>query len=92
MKRLFLQRIGKGHLEQDNQLRFVVKQLYVGETRFIGFSGIQDVKFRNQVVPGDRLYLLGKFVEVRPRRFKLAAQGMVNGQLAFEALIIGMPI
>jgi len=60
--------------------------------RFIGFGGIQDVKFRAQVVPGDRLYLLGKFLEVRPRRFKMASQGLVNGQLAFEAVVVGMPI
>ena len=62
------------------------------EERFVGFGGIEDVKFRGQVVPTCRLYLLGKFTERRSRRFKFAAQGLVNGQLVFHATIIGMPI
>jgi len=62
------------------------------EERFIGFGGIEEVKFRAQVKPGDRLYLLGKFLESRPRRFKLSAQGVVNGQMVFQATVIGMPI
>lgn len=59
---------------------------------FLGFSGLEDVKFRLQVLPGARLYLLGKFVELRKRRFKLAAQGVVEGQMVFQATIVGMPI
>ena len=59
---------------------------------FIVFSGLEDVKFRLQVLPGSRLYLLGKFMEVRRRRFKLAAQGVVEGQMVFHATILGMPI
>ncbi len=59
---------------------------------FIVFSGLEDVKFRLQVLPGSRLYLLGKFLEVRRRRFKLAAQGVVEGQMVFHATILGMPI
>lgn len=62
------------------------------DQRLVGFGGLDQVKFRAQVVPGQRLYLLGKFLENRPRRFKLAAQGVVNGQLVFEAVIIGMPL
>ena len=59
---------------------------------FIGFGGIKDVKFRHQVVPGDRLYLLGKFIEARPRRFTMSVQGLVNGNMAFQATVVGMPI
>jgi len=70
---------------------FLAKQVR-DEARFIGFGGIEDVKFRVQVTPGQRLYILGKFLEQRPRRFKLAAQGLVDGQLAFEAVVVGMPI
>ena len=70
---------------------FAAKQTIRGE-RFIGFGGIDDVKFRGQVIPPCRLYLLGRFFERRPRRFKFAAQGVVAGQLVFHANIIGMPI
>ncbi len=60
--------------------------------KFIGFGGIKDVKFRHQVIPGDRLYILGKFIEVRPRRFTMSVQGLVNGKMTFQATVVGMPI
>lgn len=62
------------------------------EIKFLGFAGVDDVKFRGQVVPGDRLYILSKAVNWRPRRFICACQGVVNGKLVFEAIVTGMPI
>jgi len=79
-------------IEAAAQLSSFGAKMASTETRFIGFGGIEEVKFRAQVVPGQRLYLLGKFLEIRPRRFKMATQGVVNGQQAFEAVIIGMPL
>jgi 3-hydroxyacyl-[acyl-carrier-protein] dehydratase len=60
--------------------------------KFLGFSGVEAVKFRGQVVPGDRLLLLGKAVDIRPRRIICDAQGLVNGTMVFEARITGMPM
>ena len=60
--------------------------------KFIGFGGINDVKFRGAVTPGQRLYLIVKLIERRPRRFICAAQGVVDGQMVFEAKIVGMPM
>ena len=60
--------------------------------RFIGFGGIDNAKFRGTVTPGCRLYLAGRLVENRPRRVTFDTQGIVNGQMVFEARIIGMPI
>lgn len=57
---------------------------------FLGFGGVTDVKFRGQVVPGDRLILVAKMVESRPRRCVGAVQGYVKDQLVFEGLITGM--
>ena len=71
---------------------FCAKKIRKEEKRFIGFGGIEDVKFRVSVTPGDRLWLLGKFLERKPRRFKFAAQGLVDNKIAFQAIIIGMPI
>ena len=80
-------------LEAAAQLSsFCIAKMNPDKNRFIGFGGIEDVKFRTQVEPGSRLYLLAKFLEIRPRRVKMATQGIVNGQLAFQATIIGMPI
>ncbi|NLX57562.1 MAG: beta-hydroxyacyl-ACP dehydratase [Phycisphaerae bacterium] len=60
--------------------------------KFIGFGGVDDVKFRGQVVPGDKLVLLGKLIELRPRRAVFDTQGVVDGRMAFQARITGMPI
>ena len=60
--------------------------------KFIGFGGVDGVKFRGQVVPGDKLILLGKLVELRPRRAIFDTQGVVNGSMVFQAQITGMPV
>jgi len=62
------------------------------EDRFLGFGGVDGVKFRGQVVPGDRLYLLGQAVEIRNRRAVFDTQGVVDGRLVVEARITGMPM
>lgn len=59
---------------------------------FMGFAGVDGVKFRGQVKPGDRLVILCKELEFRPRRMISATQGWVNGNLVFEGTITGMPI
>lgn len=66
--------------------------LVAGSDRFIGFGGVDEVKFRGQVVPGDRLVLLGKLRDLRPRRAIFDTQGLVAGRMVFEARITGMPI
>jgi len=60
--------------------------------KFIGFGGVDGVKFRGQVVPGDRLVMLGKLVDLRPRRAIFDTQGVVNGVMVFQARITGMPV
>lgn len=59
---------------------------------FLGFTGVDEVKFRGQVQPGDRLLLLGREVSFKPRRFICTVQGLVNNKLVFEANVSGMPI
>lgn len=59
---------------------------------FMGFAGVDKVKFRGQVVPGDRLLILCQEVELRRRRCICNTQGIVNGNLVFEAQITGMPM
>jgi 3-hydroxyacyl-[acyl-carrier-protein] dehydratase len=60
--------------------------------RFLGFAGIDGVKFRGAVVPGDRLVLMAAGTELRPRRAIFQTQGVVKDRLVFEATIIGMPV
>jgi 3-hydroxyacyl-[acyl-carrier-protein] dehydratase len=57
---------------------------------FMGFVGLDSVKFRGQVVPGDRLIVIGQLVEYRQRRCICDTQGWVHDTLVFEARITGM--
>jgi 3-hydroxyacyl-[acyl-carrier-protein] dehydratase len=59
---------------------------------FIGFSGVDDVRFRAPIPPGKRFYLLAKVGWVRHGRFCSKIQGLIDGALVFEATILGMRI
>jgi 3-hydroxyacyl-[acyl-carrier-protein] dehydratase len=58
--------------------------------RFFGFGGIEAAKFRGTVFPGQTLLVLGKQVEIRPRRAVFDTQGYVDAKQVFEARITGM--
>lgn len=77
-------------LEAAAQLASYLSLNRAGEAKFMGFVGCEAVKFRGQVVPGDRLYIIGKEIEFRRRRWTCAGQGLVRGNLVFECTIIGM--
>lgn len=77
-------------IEAGAQVASFYSRMFEGWTGFIGFSGAEDVRFRLQVVPGCRMYLLGQKVSARHRRIACKIQGLVDGNLAFEATIIGV--
>lgn len=79
-------------LEAAAQLASYLTLLRLEDVDFMGFVGLDDVKFRGQVVPGDRLHILGEGLECRRRRSICVAQGVVHGTLVFEARITGMPM
>lgn len=60
------------------------------DDRFLGFAGIDKVKFRGKVVPGDKLVIIAKKLELRARRAIFETQGVVDNKLVFEAVIVGM--
>ena len=64
----------------------------ISDDRFLGFGGVDKVKFRGTVVPGDKLILIAKNLELRPRRATFDTQGVVDGRIVFEARIIGMAV
>lgn len=59
------------------------------ETHFRGFAGLEGVKFRRSVVPGDRIILLGRCGKFARRMSTVYTQGVVDGKVAFEATIHG---
>jgi 3-hydroxyacyl-[acyl-carrier-protein] dehydratase len=78
-------------VEAAAQLASYVMMTVYGH-QLVGFAGIDKVKFRAPVVPGDRLYILGQQQDMRPRRCISQMQGIVNGKICFEAKVTGMPI
>jgi 3-hydroxyacyl-[acyl-carrier-protein] dehydratase len=79
-------------IEAGAQLASYITIIRLGTLKFMGFAGVDKVKFRGQVVPGDRLVIIGHELECKPRRSICAVQGLVRGTLMFEATVTGMPI
>lgn len=59
---------------------------------FIGFGGVDAVRFRATVVPGQRLVLVGKGVSIRSRMAIFDTQGWFDGRLVVEARITGVKV
>jgi 3-hydroxyacyl-[acyl-carrier-protein] dehydratase len=59
---------------------------------FMGFGGMENVRFRNPVFPGERLVLVAKALKVHRRQTVCNVQGFVNGALVFHGDIIGVPL
>ena len=57
---------------------------------FLGFAGVDNVKFRGSVVPGQRIHMIGKMIELKRRRCIGATQAFVDGDMVYEGLITGM--
>ncbi len=59
---------------------------------FLGFGGMENVRFRGPVRPGDRLVLIGKGVKMHRRQCIFNVQGLVGSTMVFHADIIGVPL
>jgi len=59
---------------------------------FIGFGGLENVRFRGVVRPGDRFVLVGKGVRVHRRQTIFNVQGFVGSTMVFHGDVIGVPM
>lgn len=64
----------------------------LNESGFIGFGGMEDVRFRGQVRPGDRLVLVSKAMRVHRRQTIFETQGFVETNMVYHGRIIGVPL
>jgi len=59
----------------------------------VGFGGLEDVRFREPVIPGDRLIIICEMINVRRGRLVICRfQGIVRNLLAVEGIIKGIAI
>jgi 3-hydroxyacyl-[acyl-carrier-protein] dehydratase len=59
---------------------------------FMGFGGLENVRFRNPVYPGARLVLVGKMTKVHRRQTVCNVQGFVNNVMVFHGDVLGVPL
>jgi 3-hydroxyacyl-[acyl-carrier-protein] dehydratase len=71
---------------------FYCNQVRLHDSGFIAFGGMEDVRFRGQVRPGDRLVLVGKGMRLHRRHTIIDCQGFVGTNMVFHGTIIGVPI
>jgi 3-hydroxyacyl-[acyl-carrier-protein] dehydratase len=79
-------------IETAAQLSSYAYKQYIETDSFLGFAGVDEVKFRGTVEPPARLVIIGKAVQLKPRRMITLCQGFVDSTMVFEAKITGMPI
>ncbi len=81
-------------LEAAAQLcSYYAQKLDLLGTRMIGFGGLEDVRFRDPVIPGDRLILICQLVKARRGRMLVSRfQGAVHDNLVVEGVLKGVPI
>src|SRR5262245_49736134 len=58
----------------------------------LGFGGLENVRFRSPVRPGDRLVLVSKGQRLKRRQSVFNVQGFVNGQMVFHGDVIGVAL
>lgn len=77
-------------IESAAQLAAFYLKQYCGWGGFVGFGGVNDVHFRRPVTPGQRLFLLLQQTRTRLGRSTGNVQGIVDGQIVFDAEVIGV--
>jgi 3-hydroxyacyl-[acyl-carrier-protein] dehydratase len=71
---------------------FYCYEIKILEDGFIGFGGMEDVRFRGQVKPGDRLVILARATRVHRRQTVFETQGFVGTNMVYHGRIIGVPL
>ena len=79
-------------IEAAAQLASYVHTRLFPDAGFIGFVGVDHVKFRGPVEPPCRLLVVERARQIRPRRMTCEAQGFVGATMVFEAEITGMAV
>lgn len=70
---------------------YITTENIMGEN-VIGFGGMENVRFRATVKPGDQLVLVGKAVRLNRRQTTFHVQGFVGETMVFHGDILGVPI
>ena len=62
------------------------------DDEIMAFGGMDDVRFRGVVTPGQRMLIVGHAVKNSSKIMRVSVQGFVDGQMVFHGVVIGMPL
>ena len=79
-------------IEAAAQLASYMARCMLNFESFMGFAGVDNVKFRGTVTPSCRLVIVGRGKSLKRRRIICECQGFVDHTMVFEAEITGMPV
>ncbi|QEH33735.1 3-hydroxyacyl-[acyl-carrier-protein] dehydratase FabZ [Aquisphaera giovannonii] len=71
---------------------YFCKEVGLFESGFVGFGGMEEVRFRGPVRPGDRLILVGKAIRLHRRHSIFEVQGFVKTNMVFHGKFLGVMI
>ena len=71
---------------------YIMSQHKLAATDFLGFGGLESVRFRSPVHPGERLILVSKQTRFNRRQMVYNVQGFVKDTMVFHGDIIGVPM
>ena len=60
--------------------------------QIFGFAGLEKVRFRGQVRPGDRMLIMAQAQRIRGRMSVYATQAFVGNHMVYDGTILGMSI
>jgi 3-hydroxyacyl-[acyl-carrier-protein] dehydratase len=71
---------------------FYCHLIRLADEGFLGFGGMEEVRFRGQVRPGDRLIVAAKAERLNRRKSIFETQGFVGNNMVFHGKIIGVTL
>jgi len=71
---------------------YVLTQHVLDDGQVMGFGGLDEVRFRGVIRPGDRLVMLARGRKLSRRMSVFDTQGFVGGKLVFEGTVTGVPL
>ena len=72
---------------------FYARKFDILDGDYLGFGGMNEVRFRSPVFPNSRLIIAARVTKIRPkRRAEFEFQGFVDDRMVFTGEMIGVPI
>ncbi|MFM7151662.1 MAG: 3-hydroxyacyl-ACP dehydratase FabZ family protein [Gemmataceae bacterium] len=71
-------------------LSYYIATVGLKQSDFIAFGGMDNIRFRGVVRPGDSFVLVGKAIKLNRRQTIFSVQGFVGSSLVFHGDIIGV--